>query len=64
MFRGNLDERYVRFELPMDRGWVYVSWLYENDGWLAFAGLTRSGPGYVKQEAKRLMEMVRHARPS
>jgi len=49
----------VSDELPMDQGWAYLSWAIENDAWLAFAGTKREGDGYVGQERKNLMALVK-----
>jgi len=44
----------------MDEGWVYFCQSLEMDGWLAISGVRRVGKGFVGQEFKRLMEMVKH----
>jgi hypothetical protein len=40
----------------MAQGWAMWSWATENDTWLQFNGIQRSGKGYVGQEFDRLMK--------
>lgn len=49
----------MKYDLPMDEGWVFHNYAIEQDGWLAFGGLVRKGDGYVASETKRLMRMVK-----
>jgi hypothetical protein len=46
---------WIEFDLPMDEGWVYIAWLTENDGWLQFSGVKRDSPGFIAQEAERIL---------
>lgn len=52
----SLTREAIFWELPMVQGWAYFGWAIENDGWMAFSGLTRQGSGYVGEEVKRILE--------
>lgn len=52
---------YVWNELPMIQGWCYVAWAVENDGWLGFCGVKRSGAGYIKQYADELYAIAKES---
>lgn len=41
---------YINYELSMDMGWALLNWGLENDAWLQFAGMKRSGKGYIGLE--------------
>jgi len=40
----------------MVEGWCWLAVATENNGWLQFNGVQRSGDGFVKQESKWLTE--------
>lgn len=49
----------MHFELPLARGFAYMAWAIENDGWMQLSGVSRASPGYIRQEVKRLMDMIK-----
>jgi len=49
---------YIQDEVPMDQGWAFYAFSMENDGWLQFAGVKRSGLGYVGQEREKLIKQA------
>jgi len=53
---------FILYDLPMDQGWAFYAWAIENDGWLRFNSVNRSGKGYVAQEIDRLMEIAKNGR--
>lgn len=50
---------YVLYDLPMAEGWIWHNYAIENDGWLNFSGIKRTGKGYVMMETNRLMDMIK-----
>ncbi len=52
----SFTEEYVIDILPIDKGWAFLAAAIDNDGWLQFAGIKRSGKAYLAQEIDKLMK--------
>lgn len=47
-------ETFVTDELPMIKGWAYIAWKIENNG---FVDVVNTSPGYIAQEVQRLQQL-------